>query len=94
MDNKVNTAEKQFTAFYNTVTESEAGWGSRFDGYLIALTEEAFNARAEKIKAAGSYQEFSYVDGPPKVCIITEEMHKQLVEHGTVWTNDKSWLLK
>ena len=94
MDNKVNTAEKQFTAFYNTVTESEAGWGTRFDGYLIALTEEKFNERAASIKAAGSYQEFSYVDGPPKLCIVTEEMHKRLVENGTVWTNEKGWLLK
>ncbi|MND90015.1 hypothetical protein D3C80_820910 [compost metagenome] len=94
MDNKVNNAEKQFTAFYNSVTESEAGWGTRFDGYLIALDEKKFYERADKIKAAGSYQEYSRVDGPPKLCIITEEMHQRLVEHGTVWTNEKSWLLK
>lgn len=84
----------QHTAYFSRVTEYEAGWGNRPDGFLIAKTEALFTERAKSIKAAGTYAEFSSVDHGPKLCKVTEEMHKQLEVKGTVWTNDKSWFVE
>jgi hypothetical protein len=87
---------QKFPALAQRVTESEAGWGTRPDGFLVALDIDAFNERAQKIKNAGSYAEFSYVDGEPQPCFVTEETHAKLVAgNGSVWLhlrpNDYSW---
>lgn len=86
----------QNVAYFNSVTERESGWGSRPDGYLVAKTKEQFVTKAAKIKAAGSYQEFSSVDGEPRLCLITDEMAAKLeaAEEGAIWTNDKSWFIE
>lgn len=84
----------QNVAYYNSVTEYEAGWGNRPDGYLIAKTKEQFIAKAADIKAAGSYAEFSSVNGEPKMCLVTDDMAQQLEANGTVWTNKKDWLVE
>ena len=88
--------ENKYPAFYQTMTESEAGWGTRPDGFLVALTTEAFYARAQKIKEAGSYAEYSRVDGAPIACYVTEDTQNKLLENnGSVWLflrpSDLSW---
>lgn len=84
----------QNVAYFNSVREYEAGWGNRHDGYLVAKTKEQFNAKAAEIKAAGSYAEYSTVEGPATLCIVTDEMAKTLEEKGAVWLNGKDWFVE
>jgi hypothetical protein len=84
----------QNIAYYNRVREFEAGWGNRPDGFLVAKTKEQFNDKAKEIKAAGSYAEFSTVEGEPILCLVTDDMAAQLEAKGTVWLNSKDWLVE
>lgn len=81
----------QNIAYYNRVREFESGMGSRPDGFLIAQTKELFLEKAREIKAAGTYAEFSTVEGEPTLCLVTDEMAEKLKSTGTVWTDDKDW---
>uniref|UniRef100_A0AB39CEM4 Uncharacterized protein n=1 Tax=Pseudomonas phage HRDY3 TaxID=3236930 RepID=A0AB39CEM4_9VIRU len=87
---------QKFPALAQRVIESEAGWGTRPDGFLVALDIDAFNRRANEIVSAGTYAEYSRVDGEPVPCYVTAETHAKLVEgNGSVWLhlkpNDYSW---
>jgi hypothetical protein len=84
----------QNVAYFSGVTEYESGWGNRPDGYVVAKSEELFNAKAVEIKAAGTYAEFSSVNGPAKLCLVTDEMAKTLEEKGAVWVNGSEWHVK
>lgn len=84
----------QNVAYYNRVREFESGMGSRPDGYLVASTKELFLEKAKEIKAAGTYQEFSTVEGPPILCLVTDEMAEQLKAKGTVWLDSKDWFVE
>lgn len=84
----------QNIAYYNSVREFESGMGSRADGYLVASTKELFFAKAREIKDAGSYAEFSAVQGEPILCLVTDEMAEKLKSNGTVWLDGKDWFVE
>lgn len=84
----------QNVAYYSGVTEYESGWGNRPDGYVVAKTKELFNAKAAEIKASGSYAEFSSVNGPATLCLVTDDMAKTLEANGAVWLNGKDWFVE
>jgi hypothetical protein len=84
----------QNIAYYNRVREFESGMGSRPDGYLVAQTKELFIEKAREIKARGSYQEFSAVEGEPILCLVTDEMAEKLKPTGTVWLDSKDWFVE
>lgn len=84
----------QNIAYYNSVREFTAGWGSRPDGYLVASTKELFLERAREIKAAGTYAEYSAVQGEPTLCLVTDEMAARLKSKGTVYLDGKDWFVE
>jgi hypothetical protein len=73
--------------YYSTVTEYESGWGCRPDGYIIALTKEAFRDKKERIENLGDHREYSRVDDDPKLCILTEDGYNTIkdVHGGVTW---------
>lgn len=79
----------QNIAYYSSITEYESGWGNRPDGYLVALTKEAFEVKAKAINEHKG-AEFSRVDSQPKLCLVTDEMYAKLQKSSWVWTNNKS----
>lgn len=83
-------------AYYSSVTEYEQGWGSRHDGYLVALSLDDFKTKQNEIEKAGEYTCYSRIDNKPKLCEITEEMEILLNENSkVVWTgkNKTEWLV-
>jgi len=91
--------QQKFPAVYQTLTESEARWGTRPDGFLVALSAAAFRARAKDIMDACSYEEYTRVDGDPIPCFVTAETYKAMAEgNGSLWLhisqNDKSWMVQ
>lgn len=84
----------QNVAFYSGVTEYESGMGNRPDGYLVAKTEEQFNAKAIEIRAGGSYSEFSAVNGEPVLCLVTDDMEAQLIAKGAIWLDGIDWKVR
>lgn len=67
-------------------TESERGWGARPDGFTLHLTEED---RVQFVqKHWGDRQQesvpddYSYPDGTPYVCEVSEEEYQEVVSHG------------
>ncbi len=85
----------QNVAYYSSVTEHESGWGCRPDGYVVALTREAFDQKAKSINSQTGH-EFSLVDSAAKLCLITDEFAEELKEKGCVWIfkNTKEWLVE
>lgn len=67
--------------------------GSRPDGYLVAQTKELFIAKAREIKTAGTYAEFSTVEGEPILCLVTDDMAEKLKPTGAVWLDSKDWFV-
>jgi hypothetical protein len=63
-------------AYFCKVTEHESGWGSRPDGYLIALSREAFEAKAREIDSQMG-PEFSRTE-KPRIGFVTDALNERL----------------
>lgn len=67
--------DKVAVGYSTSVTESEAGWGCRPDGYILGwdkvLMEEWFKVNGTVL--CGSAAEYSRVDLPLDVVILTED---------------------
>lgn len=77
------------------VTEYEAGWGQRNDGYLLANSQENFEAGKKNVENGGSYECFSRV-GTKKLMTIKPEMYAKVKEKGFIWIGDafKTWYVE
>lgn len=84
-------------AYYYDVTEFEAGWGSRHDGYLIVLEKENKQLGVDAIHSFGDENIFSRVEDKANFCMINDKT-KELIEArgGYLWQGDKksSWLIR
>ncbi len=82
-------------AYFCEVTEYESGWGSRPDGYLIALSREAFEAKAKEIDSQTGH-EFSRTE-KPRIGFVTDAMNERLnvAPLKCLWISDKptEWLV-
>lgn len=58
--------------FLAALTEYEAGWGQRPDGYILADTEEAGKLLKNKIESYGSYECFTRASEFQQVILTPE----------------------
>lgn len=75
-------------AYRVEMTESEAGWGQRPDGYIYSISKEKLEARLKEIDAAKDYEEYSFPSSPIVIVEITQEFHDflELGEKDPYWT--------
>ena len=69
--------------------ESEAGWGTRPDGYTLHVDREAatrwakaFWKRQREVCGPGTPSEYSRKDGEPYECPVDDELYEQIVAAG------------
>jgi hypothetical protein len=64
--------------YYSEVTEYEAGWGNKPDGFVVGTTKEQIIAEKARIEKDPSYDLYWIVDTEINLCILTEEGYKNL----------------
>lgn len=76
------------------VTEYEAGWGARPDGYLAAIGREALDRKILAISAGGSYECFNRCE-TARVAFVTQEFYDKVAatEEQALWTSTNNWLI-
>ena len=74
-----------------SITEYEAGWGWRDDGYAICIDKEVGEVWSTKINNDGSERYF-WTPSEFNLCVLTDEGVKaiQQTENGVVWVDDVS----
>jgi hypothetical protein len=83
--------------------ESEAGWGTRPDGYTLHLTREHrdryvkdFYEKQRKLLGEATPPEYTRVDGDPYECPVTDKIYARVLKAGdgvSGWTLDDEDLL-
>lgn len=73
--------EKVAIGYLARVTESEAGWGSRNDGWVLGWDKKAIDDWLDKntTTICGDAQEYSFIDGPFRMVKLTEK-GEQVIE--------------
>lgn len=70
------------------VTEYEAGWGSRSDGWVIAKTYQDLKAIEEDFRESGTYELFYRMDNYQEVLLEDDEYFNNIKRDG-IWTDNK-----
>lgn len=79
---------KADVGFLASLTEFEAGWGQRLDGYILADTLEDAEIKKKEIEDGGSYQ--CYVRaGDIKQVLLTDEGATLLKSQKSQWVSRK-----
>jgi hypothetical protein len=75
-------------AYRVEMLESEAGWGTRPDGYIYGATKEAVETALKKVAAAASYEEYSRPNSDIVLVEVNEDLYDKLhcSDGPTLWT--------
>lgn len=80
-------SQDKIIGYCSSVTEYEAGWGSRPDGYVIAFDKEKLQIRINEINSQRG-SEYCRCD-KITLCILSPLAADQILaaDSGTVWTS-------
>ena len=75
-------------AYRVEMTESEAGWGQRPDGYIYGVTKESVEKKLKEIASKAQYEEFSFPSGEIVLVEVTAEFEDflKLANNEVYWT--------
>lgn len=75
--------------YASRITEYEAGWGSRDEGYIIAGSVEALKQREDEFEKNKSYELFYVMDNPIKIALNKEGI-RALTDRPYIWVDHLS----
>ena len=80
---------KEYVGYTISIMESEAGWGQKPDGHIIAISAEALEAKVKEVEDAGDYNIYWRTVGVSGLVILSEEGYQELNadDKGAFWVN-------